>query len=266
VRTDPDRAACRLPAPRFSAAGDRAIAAHFGHEKNPYLNAAIQELAARMREEPGVEEAIPGYASLLVVFTPGRTTGRGVCDAIERAASQPSTMREREWRLVSIPVAYGGEHGPDLAELARRTGLTQDQVIRIHSSSTYYAYCLGFSPGFAYLGGLDARLACPRLDSPRVRVPAGSVAIGGVQTAVYPQALPGGWRLIGRTPLALFDVDRNPPSAIRPGDFVRFVPLDSTGERFGPTLDRNSLPLRRVLSSEEALALLAEVARRDSRG
>jgi inhibitor of KinA len=135
-----------------------------------------------------------------------------------------------ESRLVEIPVCYGGEFGPDLEDVARHSELRPDEVIRLHSSAEYFAYFLGFMPGFAYLGGLPDSIATPRHATPRTRVAAGSVGIGGNQTGVYPLPSPGGWRLIGRTPAVLFSPERNPPALLEMGDLVKFVPI--TREEF----------------------------------
>jgi KipI family sensor histidine kinase inhibitor len=132
---------------------------------------------------------------------------------------------EEPRRVVTIPVVYGGEWGPDLEEVARLCGLSAIDVVRIHSAPLYRVYMLGFVPGFAYLGGMDERIAVPRLAVPRAKIPAGSVGIAGGQTGVYPLETPGGWRLIGRTPLSLFVPERNPPALLKAGDWVRFLPI-----------------------------------------
>ena len=131
---------------------------------------------------------------------------------------------EPESREVSVPVVYGGEYGPDLGEIARHSGLSEKQVVELHSSVEYVVWFLGFQPGFPYFGGLPEQLAMPRRAEPRLLVPAGSVGIGGAQTGIYPLATPGGWQLLGRTPLALFDPKRKEPVLLRSGDRVRFVP------------------------------------------
>jgi inhibitor of KinA len=127
---------------------------------------------------------------------------------------------------VEIPVCYGGDFGPDLKSVADRNGLTPDEVVTIHCKSTYPVYMIGFAPGFPYLGGMSERISAPRLDTPRERIPAGSVGIAGTQTGVYPIETPGGWRLIGRTPLRLFDAVRDPPSLLQAGDRVRFTAIE----------------------------------------
>ncbi len=128
-------------------------------------------------------------------------------------------------RTVEIPVVYGGESGPDLEDVARYAGMAPERVVELHASAQYLVYFLGFSPGFPYLGGLPAALAVPRLEAPRTRVPAGSVAIGGGQTGIYPVESPGGWRIIGRTPLLMFDSRQDPPALLAMGDRLRFVPV-----------------------------------------
>ena len=137
---------------------------------------------------------------------------------------------EEGGRVVELPVLYGGEYGPDIEKVAEHAGMAVDEMIGLHSGTGYLVYMLGFTPGFPYLGGLDDRLATPRVATPRLRIPAGSVGIAESQTGVYPLTSPGGWNIIGRTPLALFDPTREPPSLLAPGDVVRFVPLDGPEE------------------------------------
>jgi len=174
---------------------------------------------------PWVRNLQPSYASILVTVEL-RLTGLDAAQAallsLEAGAdSVPSASP----KLVEIPVCYGGTFGPDLAEVARIHSFTEPQVIELHASQLYRAYFLGFSPGFAYLGDLPEALAMPRLDTPRKSVPPGSVGIANRQTAVYPSPTPGGWRLLGRTPLAMFRLDREPHTLLAPGDHVRFLPI-----------------------------------------
>jgi KipI family sensor histidine kinase inhibitor len=153
--------------------------------------------------------------------------GAAIAQALGARVSATADVVVAPGRLVEIPVRYGGADGPDLGEVAAHAGLTESQVVVLHASVEYDVYMVGFSPGFPYLAGLPERLAMPRRATPRVRVPAGSVAIGGLQTGVYPLASPGGWRLIGRTPLPLFDPRREPPVLLSLGDRVRFVPVEA---------------------------------------
>ena len=181
---------------------------------------------------PGVVDIVPAYATLAIHFDPlawldanGGPPLPHVASAVRAILDAPPTVSIDERDIVDIPVCYGGAHGPDLEALAQHACLDADEVVARHATALYRVAMLGFAPGFPYLLGLDPALAMPRRASPRTRVPAGSVAIGGVQTGIYPAALPGGWQLIGRTPLVLFDARRDPPSFVMPGDRVRFVPI-----------------------------------------
>ncbi|WP_432724148.1 5-oxoprolinase subunit PxpB [Jeongeupia wiesaeckerbachi] len=178
--------------------------------------------ALRSRE-PQVEWVL-GMGNLTGFFDPLALATARIEKAIEVAWQDSDGIETEAGKRVEIPVVYGGDAGPDLAAVAEQAGLTTDEVIERHAGAEYIVYCLGFLPGFAYLGGLDPTIACPRHASPRLWVPAGSVAIGGAQTAVYPLASPGGWQLIGQTDVALFDPYRETPGLLSPGDTVVFVP------------------------------------------
>jgi inhibitor of KinA len=217
--------------PRILPAGDSAILVEFGEVIDPVVNSRVYALFDAVEKSLGdkVVEMIPTYRSLLVVYNPVEITfGEiseqvgGLLDGIQ-GDSETSTTRE----IIELPVVYGGEDGPDLDHVAEHAGISTQEVIDIHSGTGYLVYMLGFAPGFPYLGGLDERIACPRLTTPRVKVPAGSVGIAESQTGVYPNESPGGWQLIGRTAVPLFDVQRENPSLIKPGAEVRFVPVDS---------------------------------------
>lgn len=186
--------------------------------------AALEQAVQRARL-PGVTETVPAFASLLVRYDPLRTDYGSVSAALRSLAAEITAGSAQAGRTVDIPVCYGGAYGEDLPDVARHAGLTEEEVIRLHSGRTYRIYMLGFLPGFPYLGGLDERLFTPRLPTPRTRIPAGSVGIGGEQTGIYPMESPGGWRLIGRTPLCLFAPGRKLPYAA--GDSIRFVPIDA---------------------------------------
>lgn len=212
--------------PQFEPLGEAALLLRFGETAELELSQRLQALAASLRSAPphGVLELVPSYAALAVHFDPLRI-------ALDEVASWVrSVLREggngptrRPLRRVEIPVCYGGDYGPDLGVLAAHCKLSEDEVIARHSAPEYVVAMIGFLPGFPYLLGLDPALAMPRMDTPRAEVRAGSVGIGGVQTGIYPQQSPGGWRLIGRTPEPLFDPQRDPPSLLQPGDRVRFV-------------------------------------------
>jgi KipI family sensor histidine kinase inhibitor len=179
------------------------------------------ERAIRHAHIAGVTDVVPAYTTVGVYFDRMRTDHETVRAALDGLARTPSGASDVSGKLVEIPVRYDGE---DLADVAERTGLTTSEVIERHARPTYYAYMLGFAPGFAYLGDLDPALVLPRRAEPRVRVPAGSVAIAGAQTAVYPLETAGGWHILGHTSRVMFDARRDPPSLIQAGDEVRFIP------------------------------------------
>jgi inhibitor of KinA len=217
---------------RFQPASDQSLLIYFGQEISLVAHQHVMKLLRLLHLEPvvGVQNLHPAYCSLLVKFD-GLRMGHDQLEAIlldylERL--EEVTLPEP--RQVEIPVCYGGEHGRDLADVCAIHGITPAQAIELHSSVTYLVYFLGFVPGFAYLGGLPDGLVTPRLATPRRRVPAGSVGIAGSQTGVYPFATPGGWRLLGRTPLRMFRADRDGLSLLSIGDRVRFTPISA--ERF----------------------------------
>lgn len=179
----------------------------------------IWQLGAALAQTEGVLGLIPGMNNLTLTFDPLHTDGEGLAEAARRLWARP-VKRQQAGRLVEIPVHYDG---PDLADVAAHCGLTPDEVVRRHTAADYVVYFIGFQPGFAYLGGLDEALHTPRRAEPRTSVPAGSVGIGGAQTGIYPLATPGGWQLIGRAALPLFDPQAEPPTLLAPGDRVRFV-------------------------------------------
>jgi inhibitor of KinA len=213
---------------RILAQGEGGIVVELGDAIDDAVNARVHALAGAVRERLGGEglEVVPSYRSLLVLHDPLRTPRDGLVARIEvLAAGLAAAPVAAPRRVVRLPVCYGGGHGPDLGEVAALTGLTASAVVALHAAPVYRIHLLGFTPGFPYLGGLDSRLTVPRLDVPRARIPPGSVAIGGGQTGVYPVESPGGWRLVGRTPLRLFDPLRPRPFLLAAGDGLRFVPI-----------------------------------------
>jgi len=162
---------------------------------------------------------------MLVYYDPGETSIEDLCLGIRELESKPDELGVSKSRWVQVPVCYGGDLGPDLTYVARQNGLTEDDVVAIHSSATYLVYMVGFLPGFPYLGGMSSAIAAPRLQEPRTKTPAGSVGIAGAQTGIYPVESPGGWRIIGRTPVELFAPREVPPARLSMGDHVRFVPI-----------------------------------------
>jgi len=213
--------------PRFLVAGDAALVVEFGDEINPQINRQVHRLAHALahRALPGLGEAVPSYRSLLVHYDPLRLSYAQVEAFVSGTLRHCQEMVPPEPRQVEVPTVYGGECGPDIEFVAAHAGLSVEEVVRRHAGATYTVYMLGFTPGFTYLGGLPEAIAAPRLPTPRPSVPAGSVGIAGSQTGIYALATPGGWRLIGRTPLRLFDARQIPPAFVRPGDRVRFVPI-----------------------------------------
>ncbi|MCX7839639.1 MAG: 5-oxoprolinase subunit PxpB [Anaerolineae bacterium] len=213
--------------PRLMRAGDRAILIEFADEINDAVNDRVHALAEVLRAQnrSEIRDLVPAYASLLVCYDARRVSFAEMDALLRDALASLAINAPRAARLIEIPTRYGGEFGPDLAFVAAHNHLTEDEVIRLHTSVVYRVYFLGFLPGFAYLGSVPERIAVPRLETPRTRVPAGSVGIAGRQTGVYPFASPGGWRIIGCTELSLFDPQHDLPTLLRPGDRVQFVAI-----------------------------------------
>lgn len=208
---------------RVVDASDRSLLLVFDDRISLAAHWDVLRLTPLLGSVRGVTNVHPAYASILIDFDPRKIRHRDIERVATELFAQAASAPLPEPRTVEIPVAYGGANGPDLDAVAELTGHTPDEVVAMHSGAEYLVYFLGFSPGFPYLGGLPESIAAPRLETPRRRVPAGSVAIGGQQTGVYPIASPGGWRIIGRTPLRLFDPGAYPPVLLRMGDHVRFV-------------------------------------------
>lgn len=216
-----------MRSPRYLAAGDAALIVEFGDQIDREISQRVVALAKELTRHPipGLVEVVPTYRSALIHYDPLRSSYDEMVEGLRSCGERMGGLRPEGSRLLEIPTTYGGEYGPDLQYVAEHNGLSVQQVVQIHSSADYYVYMLGFLPGFPYLGGLDPRIATPRLSTPRSRVAVGSVGIGGGQTGVYPVESPGGWRIIGRTAIKLFDASQDPPALLKPGDRVRFVPL-----------------------------------------
>ena len=218
---------------RVEPLGEDALLLRFEQRLDPAINRRVHALAAAIesRRPAWLRELVPSFASLALVIDPDACAAE---DALEHARNwlrqgvfDTAEAAEATLPLFEVPVCYGGEHGPDLDALAAHAGLTAHEAIARHAAGDYRAAMLGFAPGFPYLLGLDLSLSMPRLDTPRTRVAAGSVGIGGAQTGIYPRQGPGGWRIIGRTPLTLFDPARATPNLVAPGQQVRFVPINA---------------------------------------
>ena len=211
---------------RFLSVGDRALAVEFGDQIDRGLSRAVLRLDRAIRAEPpaGVVETVPSFRSLLVHYDPLTVSRAELEPAIARLLDR-DPGDQAAGRLWRVPVCYESEFAPDLAEVARLTGLAAADIPALHGSVLYHVYMLGFLPGFPYLGDLPEPLHLPRRADPRLRVPAGSIAIATALTAIYPYESPGGWHLIGATPLRFFDPARTPPALLAPGDAVRFEPI-----------------------------------------
>ena len=218
--------------PRILPASDSALLIEFGDTIDYGINARVYALQTEIENSDlgsSVVEFIPSYRSLMVEYDAmehsyAQLRDR-VNDLIRRSVKSDDTTKVADQDAHQIPVSYGDDYGPDLDNVAQHAGLNPDEVIAIHSGTDYHVFMLGFAPGFPYLGGMDSRIACPRLATPRTLVPAGSVGIAESQTGVYPNPSPGGWQIIGRTPMRLFDVDADPPASMLPGTKVNFVPI-----------------------------------------
>jgi KipI family sensor histidine kinase inhibitor len=214
-----------VSAPRILFAGDSSLVVQFENRIDPAVNARVADLARIVLDAniDGVRDIVPTFRSVAVYYDPVGTDIDELSDFLEEAANRAkgeAAMAAGE--PIRVPVRYGGEDGPDLAAVAAFAGMTPDAVIAVHTGCEYRVFMLGFVPGFAYMASVDDRIAMPRLDSPRTRVPAGSVGIAGSQTGIYPSETPGGWRLIGRTTLKPFDLAAHHPCRFKTGDRVRF--------------------------------------------
>ncbi|HWC97045.1 MAG TPA: 5-oxoprolinase subunit PxpB [Candidatus Sulfopaludibacter sp.] len=204
-------------------ASDRSLLVTFGDEISLAMHRQVMQLTRILQGVRGILNLHPAFSTVLIDFDPRLRTHAEIEGLVQERWAASSHEPAGEPRLVEIPVLYGAEFGPDLEDVARHNSLTPERVVEMHAGADYVVYFVGFSTCFPYLGGLPAELATPRLAAPRKLVPEGSIGIAGAQTGVYPLASPGGWRLIGRTQLKLFDVDAAPPAYLRMGDRVRFV-------------------------------------------
>jgi KipI family sensor histidine kinase inhibitor len=210
--------------PKIDPLGDSAVLAQMGEQIDLPINQQIHVLSGLIEASawPGIVETVPAYATLLVQYDPLLISYTQVREFLREKIAQVGEAANRKPRRVEVPVRYGGEDGIDLEDVAHQLHLQISDVIRIHSEKMYTVYMMGFRPGYPYMGKLDDALVMPRLDTPRTRVPAGTVAIAGSQTGIYSIASPGGWRLIGWTPLQLFDPRSATPFLFAPGDEVKF--------------------------------------------
>lgn len=210
--------------------GDKALVVKMGEVISPEIHARIRKLFCSIERHPirGIVDLIPAYTELTIQYDPLEVSYKQLNKRILQYVHKLGEVDLPPARIVCVPVCYGGFYGPDLATLASQHGFSVKQCIKLHSAVDYLVYMLGFTPGFCYLGGMDKRLATPRKSTPDLRIPAGSVGIADVQTGIYPIESPGGWHIIGRTPVKLFDPDREPVFLIQMGDFLRFCPVSET--------------------------------------
>lgn len=230
----------RLYAPCYMAAdslklqvvGENALLLYLGRDANPDTSARVQAAVAAIEQAVGehLVDLVPSYASVLILFNTLQTDHHSVSRRVRNALTDPPAATADAGRTVLLPVFYSVEAGADLKALAARAAIPVAEVVRLHAATEYRVYAIGFAPGFAYLGQVDPRIAAPRLETPRARVPRGSVAIADRQTAVYPADSPGGWNLIGRCPVRMFDPGAHPTMPVSVGDRVRFEPVSR--ERF----------------------------------
>ena len=209
--------------------GDSAISIVLGDEITPEINEQVHKISRAIVSEnlSAVSEVLSTYSGLVVYYDAQKMTLDEFKDVLTILCESNLQSLQGESRVVNIPTLYGGEYGPDLDDVSNILSISESEIIELHSGHDYLVYGLGFSPGFPYLGGLSTELYCERLSTPRIDVPAGSVAIAEHQTGIYPVSSPGGWRLIGRTPVKMFDPASSCPTLVQPGDFIRFRPVSA---------------------------------------
>ncbi len=207
--------------------GDSALIIKAGDDISIETNGIVRKLMARLEPEKikGIIDFIPAYNELMVCYDPAVIGYKTLLDTVALLADDIETVELKESGIIHVPVLYGGEYGEDISEVATLHNLSKEDVIHIHSSPNYLVYMLGFTPGFCYLGGMDEKISTPRKQKPRKKIPAGAVGIAGHQTGIYPIESPGGWQLIGRTPLRLFDPGRTPEFLFQAGDHIKFYPI-----------------------------------------
>ncbi|MDD7392663.1 MAG: 5-oxoprolinase subunit PxpB [Fusobacterium gastrosuis] len=214
---------------KFLLAGDCSFVIQFGNEISPEINKKIRKMIEDLKEKniDGLIEMVPTYCSMLVSYDPCKISYKELKAKVEELLKLASESTESdEITLIEIPTLYNDEYGPDLEYVANHNNLTKEEVIKIHTGTDYLVYMLGFMPGFTYLGGMSEKIATPRLESPRLQIFPGSVGIAGKQTGMYPSLSPGGWRIIGRTPLKLYNPESNTPVYISSGDYIRYISID----------------------------------------
>ena len=213
---------------RYLTAGDRALVIEFGDKIEEQINSKIRSLTLAMEREDiiGIIETVPTYRSLMVIYEPMIIELNELIDKVKSIEVKMDAIKLPDTRVIEIPTLYGGEYGQDIEFVAQHNKISLSEVIKIHTSMEYLIYMMGFTPGFPYLGGMNHSIATPRLQIPRTKIPVGSVGIAGNQTGIYPIESPGGWQLIGRTPVKLYDPYRKNPVLFNAGDYIKFVQID----------------------------------------
>ena len=240
--------------PQIKITGDTSVAVVFGNEISTDINTKIRAFDEALAEEQidGVYETVPTYCSLTIHYAPEKIRYEALKEKLEALLAVSHKAQKLNTIVMEIPVVYGGEYGPDLETVAAHNGMSTEDVIRIHSGAEYLIYMLGFTPGFSYMGGMDDRIATPRLKTPRVLIPAGSVGIAGKQTGIYPIDSPGGWQLIGRTPVKLYDAERDTPILLDAGLHVKFVRVDKKEyERISSLIELGRYHCRTYVKEDE---------------
>ncbi len=239
---------------RFLIAGDSSLCAEFGNEISKEINAQIRAFNILLKESgiAGIVETIPTYRSLLIQYDPGVISYKSLEGKLKKLLARLDSVEIPPSEVLEVPVLYGGEEmGPDLKFVAENAKMSEEEVIKLHSEPEYLIYMLGFTPGFTYLGGLNDAIETPRLKTPRVKIPAGSVGIAGKQTGVYPIDSPGGWQLIGRTPLKMYDADREKPILPEAGQYIKFVPIDRAEfDRIAAEVEKGTYEVRHYPKKE----------------
>ena len=224
--------------PTITPASDRTLLLHFGEDHSPEIQEAVFQLSHYLLNNSmeGILNIHPGYRSVMVTVDVEKKSIQAVQKNLQQVLKNARAMELPEPSVVDIPVLYGGQHGPDINKVAEHTGLSTEKVIALHSSGDFQVSFIGFTPGFPYISGMDEKLATPRLQNPRKRVPAGSIGIAGNQTGIYPSSTPGGWNLIGRTPLHIFNIQHPEKALLKMGDRITFKPItESEFERWQQT-------------------------------